>query len=193
MITLTTTAQEYLIKLAKNPEHRGKVLRLRALDVNTPYAEAGLEFVELGPEHTEDILMTFAELIIYIEAKHKSYLLETTIDYQVKGLQQELIIETPHLKPIIMLTADADLAERITQLLEAEVNPALAMHGGMVRLVEITPENEVILQFGGGCQACSMSDVTLKQGVEKTLKEHFPEIIGVRDSTEHDQGANPYY
>jgi Fe/S biogenesis protein NfuA len=63
----------------------------------------------------------------------------------------------------------------------------------MVSLVEVVDGNTAILQFGGGCQGCGMVDVTLKQGVEKTLVEKVPELIAVRDVTDHTNKENAYY
>ena len=78
-------------------------------------------------------------------------------------------------------------------MLETEINPALAAHGGRVGLVEITEEKQAVLQFGGGCHGCGMADVTLKQGIEQTLTQRIPEITGVLDATDHRSGKNPYY
>ena len=69
----------------------------------------------------------------------------------------------------------------------------LASHGGEVSLVEFTEDSDVILQFGGGCQGCGMVDVTLKEGIEKTLTEKVPELKGVRDITDHSNNENAYY
>ena len=74
-----------------------------------------------------------------------------------------------------------------------EINPALASHGGEVSLVEVLDDNKAVLQFGGGCQGCSMIDVTLKDGVEKTLIENVPEITGIIDSTDHSHTENAYF
>jgi Fe/S biogenesis protein NfuA len=85
------------------------------------------------------------------------------------------------------------LDEKIAWVLEAEINPGLASHGGMVSLEQITEATEVVLRFGGGCQGCGMVSVTLQEGIEKTLKEYFPEITAIIDATVHDEGENPYY
>ena len=68
-----------------------------------------------------------------------------------------------------------------------------AFEGGRVSLMEITDEGYAILQFGGGCNGCSMVDVTLKEGIEKQLLAEFPELKGVRDLTEHQRGEHSYY
>ena len=89
--------------------------------------------------------------------------------------------------------SDASIADRVSWLLQTQINPSLAAHGGMVGLVEVTEEKEVILQFGGGCQGCGMADVTMKQGIEQTLTREIPEITAVKDVTDHQSGSNPYY
>lgn len=89
---------------------------------------------------------------------------------------------------------NAPLVDRVSYVIESEVNPQLASHGGKVVLLEITEEGFAILQFGGGCNGCSMVDVTLKEGIEKQLLEQFPgELTGVRDATEHEAGEHSYY
>jgi Fe/S biogenesis protein NfuA len=69
----------------------------------------------------------------------------------------------------------------------------LAAHGGNVSLEEVFEDTIAVLRFGGGCQGCGMVDVTLKQGVEKTLLEQIPELTEVRDVTDHTQRENAYY
>ena len=85
-----------------------------------------------------------------------------------------------------------ELSQKVADIINNEVNPAVASHGGVVELVGVD-ENKAIIAFGGGCQGCGMADVTLKQGVEVMIKEKVPEIIEVIDSTDHAAGTNPFY
>jgi Fe/S biogenesis protein NfuA len=79
-------------------------------------------------------------------------------------------------------------------MIETDVNPGLASHGGKVSLVEVTENGTAVLQFGGGCNGCSMVDVTLKDGIEKQMLEQFKgEITAVKDATEHEAGEHSYY
>ena len=82
--------------------------------------------------------------------------------------------------------------DRVRQVLDEQVNPMVASHGGVVSLSRIE-NGEVFLRFGGGCQGCGMADVTLKQGVEVMMKESVPDIVAIHDATDHDSGSNPYY
>ena len=85
-----------------------------------------------------------------------------------------------------------EIADRVQDVLEAEVNPAIAAHGGMITLVDVK-DHEIFLEMSGGCQGCAMSRLTLQQGVERMLRQAVPEITAVHDVTDHDSGVNPYY
>ena len=85
------------------------------------------------------------------------------------------------------------MEDQINYVLHSQINPSLASHGGMVSLIEIVEDNVAVLQFGGGCQGCGMVDVTLKDGVEKTLLETLPQLTAVRDVTDHSVTENAYF
>ena len=85
-----------------------------------------------------------------------------------------------------------EVKTRIQKILDEMINPAVASHGGFVELLDVK-ENIAYLRLGGGCQGCGMVNVTLKQGIEATLKEEIPQLAGVIDQTDHAGGSNPYY
>jgi Fe/S biogenesis protein NfuA len=85
-----------------------------------------------------------------------------------------------------------DLKTRVQELIDSMINPAVAGHGGFVELVDVQ-DNRVYLQMGGGCQGCGAADVTLKQRIERLIKEEIPEVAEVLDATDHSAGTNPYY
>jgi len=89
------------------------------------------------------------------------------------------------------LPSEDELRTRVQQVIDHELNPALAAHGGYVRLVDVK-QNRVFVELGGGCQGCGMAHVTLKQGVERVIREHVPEVGEVVDVTDHAAGQNPY-
>jgi NFU1 iron-sulfur cluster scaffold homolog, mitochondrial len=90
-----------------------------------------------------------------------------------------------------MLPPDV-LREKIQRVLDEQINPGVASHGGYVELLDVA-DNNVFLRMGGGCQGCGAADVTLKMGVERLLREEVPQIQNVFDSTDHAAGSNPYY
>ena len=87
---------------------------------------------------------------------------------------------------------DDEVKDKIQRILDEMINPAVSSHGGWVELLDVK-ENIAYLRLGGGCQGCGMVNVTLKQGIEATLKEEIPQLAGVIDQTDHAGGANPYY
>ena len=87
---------------------------------------------------------------------------------------------------------EVEIKEKVQQLLDTSVNPAVASHGGMVSLIDVK-ENVVYIRIGGGCQGCGAADITLKAGIERMIKEEIPEIVEVLDTTDHAKGENPYY
>ena len=86
----------------------------------------------------------------------------------------------------------AELKQKVQELIDSMINPAVAGHGGFVELIDVQ-DNRVYLQMGGGCQGCGAADITLKQGIERLIKEEIPEIAEVLDATDHSAGSNPYY
>jgi Fe/S biogenesis protein NfuA len=85
-----------------------------------------------------------------------------------------------------------EVRDRIQRILDEMINPAVASHGGFVEVLDVK-ENIAYLRLGGGCQGCGMVNVTLKQGIEATLREEIPQLTGVIDQTDHAGGTNPYY
>jgi Fe-S cluster biogenesis protein NfuA len=90
------------------------------------------------------------------------------------------------------LPSEKDLKWAIVDLLEREINPAVASHGGYVELIDVR-RNNVYIRLGGGCQGCGAADVTLKQGIEKAIRDLVPRVGEILDTTDHAAGRNPYY
>lgn len=84
------------------------------------------------------------------------------------------------------------LARAVQEMLDAEINPAVAGHGGYIGLLDIA-DGVAYVQMGGGCQGCGLAEVTLSQGVRTAIFERFLEIVEVVDTTDHASGTNPYY
>ena len=84
------------------------------------------------------------------------------------------------------------VAERVREVLDEQVNPAIASHGGAISLVDVQG-TEIYLEMSGGCQGCAMSRLTLRQGVERMLRQAIPELSAVHDITDHAGGSNPYF
>lgn len=87
---------------------------------------------------------------------------------------------------------EGPLADKVRDILDEQVNPAIAAHGGAISLVDVQ-DTEIYLEMTGGCQGCAMSRLTLRQGVERMLRQAVPELTAIHDITDHDSGTNPYY
>ncbi|MBT8060248.1 MAG: NfuA family Fe-S biogenesis protein [Gammaproteobacteria bacterium] len=192
MIIITETAQSYFHRLIQQQDEDGLGLRISVDRAGTPGASCDLQFCPKGQSMPDDTVMSFDGFDLYVAKASEQWLEKAEIDFEEDAAGGQLTIKAPGIKGS-QPSGEAPMEERINWLLETEINPALASHGGRVALVEITSENEVILQFGGGCHGCGMADVTLKQGIEQTLTRHIPEITAVRDATDHQSGTNPYY
>src|SRR5262245_54180513 len=90
------------------------------------------------------------------------------------------------------MPSEGDLKWAIRDLLDREINPAVGQHGGYVELFDVK-KNSVYLRLGGGCQGCGAADVTLKQGIEKAIRNLAPSVGEILDTTDHAAGRNPYY
>lgn len=87
---------------------------------------------------------------------------------------------------------EEEIRTKVQELFDTEINPALASHGGSVQLVDVNG-TDISLILGGGCQGCASASATLRQGIEKAIRERVPEVGEVTDATDHATGANPYY
>ncbi len=192
MITITETAQNYFGRLIEQQEEDGLGLRISVNQPGTPGASCDLQFCPAGQSMPDDRVVEFDRFKLYVARPSETWLEKAEIDFEEDATGGQLTIKAPGIKGKSP-GDDASLEERVSWLLETEISPALAAHGGRVALVEITERKEVLLQFGGGCHGCGMADVTLKQGIEQTLMRHLPEITAVKDATDHESGENPYY
>jgi Fe/S biogenesis protein NfuA len=101
-------------------------------------------------------------------------------------------VRNPNARKLGESAPTGELADRVRQILDTHVNPAVAAHGGRISLVDVEG-TDIYLELGGGCQGCGMARVTLRQGVEKMLREALPDLGQIHDITDHAAGADPYY
>ena len=156
-----------------------------------------LSFLDVEEARSDDELLKFGDLTVIIAAKDKDKFENASLNLSEDMNSLEMdnpntpspsIIDSS--EPLPALTGD--LANKVKTILEQQINPAIAAHGGVATLVNVEG-NDVYLQLGGGCQGCGMAQVTLSQGIEASLKEAIPEIGNVIDATDHSSGQNPYF
>lgn len=191
MIQISESAQTHFRKLIEREALPGLGVRLSAIHPGTVKADVRLEFAEPGDLLGDEWAIDCDGFTLWLEAASINYLDSAEIDYENKGTGGQLQIRAPKIKGEVPAQS-ASLVERVLWIVEHEINPQLAQHRGNVAVQEVTAEGVVVLRFGGGCHGCGMADVTLKQGIEKTLLEKVPGVTAVRDATDHDSGDAPY-
>jgi len=193
MITISDSARKHFIKLLESQDDSTQDIRVFVVNPGTPNAECGVSFCPESAIESQDTKLDFEGFSAYVDPDSAPFLDDAEIDYVKEGLDYQLTLKAPNAK-VREVTDDAPLADRVNYLIQTDVNPQLASHGGMINLEGITEDGIAILKFGGGCQGCGMANVTLQDGVKKNLLEKFPnELTDVRDVTEHEAGENPYY
>ncbi|MBF7074414.1 Fe-S biogenesis protein NfuA [Glaciecola sp. MH2013] len=192
MITISENAQSHFGKLLAQ-QGEGTNIRVFVVNPGTSTAECGVSYCPPDAVEDTDITLPFNGFNAVVDQESAPYLEEAEIDFVTDQMGSQLTLKAPNAKAK-KLADDASLVERINYMIETDVNPGLASHGGKVMLVEVTEDGTAVLQFGGGCNGCSMVDVTLKDGIEKQMLAQFEgEITAVKDATEHEAGEHSYY
>ncbi len=190
-LEITPSAQSYLAGLLEKQDGEGMAVRLFISDPGTPKAETCIAYCKPGEEQADDEIMELDGLRAYVDKRSEPFLEDARVDYAEDRLGGQLTIKAPNSR-MPRISDDSPLEDKINYVLYNEINPGLAAHGGEVSLEEVV-EDVAILQFGGGCQGCSMVDETLKEGVEKTLLTQIPQLKGVRDVTDHSDSSHAFY
>ena len=191
-IEITKSAEEYLLELLQKQDPDTIGVKVFVSEPGTPRAETCIAYCKKDDDLNNFKSREDLKFDLYLENDSLSYIEDAVVDYSPDKFGGTLTIKAPNAK-IPSISKDASLEERVNYVLYSEINPSLASHGGEVSLMEIINEDTAILQFGGGCQGCGMVDLTLKDGVEKTLLENIPELKKVTDITDHSFRENAYY
>lgn len=185
LITFTDAAQARVLDVMKSKGLENHTLRVGIQGRGPDGFQFGMSFE--GPSETtsEDSVVDVGAFKVVMDSNTVRHAHGAKVDFDAEaggGFQ----IENPN--PMW----DDPKAQMVQELIDTQINPAVARHGGVVQLIDVK-DNIVYVQLGGGCQGCGMVDVTLRQGIEVLIKEALPEIEQVVDTTNHAGGANPYY
>lgn len=194
IVTVTPEALEHLTEL-RDDEEDSASLGLRLALASAPGEEFryDLSFEEFLKAAFEDEVRTHEGLKVIIPGKDVELLTGATLDH---NSAQGLVIRNPNRPEAPMvegLTSDDALSAEVESLVSSEVNPALAAHGGFVTYVGHDGEGTAYLTMGGGCHGCSMSKMTMLDGVQTMLVDAIDELERVKDLTDHTTGENPFY
>lgn len=186
MLTVTEAAKRKILSVIQTQGKAGDGLRIAIVGRNAGSFTYDMHLVEAEDIEAEDTVVDTGDFPVVIDPISAPNLDGVVIDF-VESLQQSgFRIGNPN-----PLWADPQ-ALAIQELFDSQINPMVASHGGHVELVSVE-DNVVYIEFGGGCQGCGMANATLSQGVEQVIREAFPEIRAIVDTTNHAAGTNPYY
>ena len=186
MLTVTEAAKRKILSVIQAHGKPGDGLRIAIVGRSSAGFTYDLQLVEEGDAEAEDVIVNAGDFPVVIDADSVPHMRDVIIDYVEELQQSGFRIGNPN--PV--WTDPKAMA--IQELLDTQINPAVASHGGHVELVDVH-DDIVYIRFGGGCQGCGMVSVTLNQGVEQAIHEAFPEIREIVDVTDHAAGTNPYY
>jgi Fe/S biogenesis protein NfuA len=187
LITFTDSARDKLLEILDEQNLRGTgAVRISILGRGASGFEYGMNLEPEGEPQAGDATFQVGDLRVFVDAESASLVGGATVDFADQLMGGGFRIDNPN------PTWTDPLAQSIQQLIDEQINPAVASHGGHVSLLDVK-DNLVFVRLGGGCQGCGMVDVTLRQGIEALIQQEYPQIIRVIDQTDHAGGDNPFY
>ncbi len=194
IIEITPEALSKLLELRdEEPEKERLGLRIEVLLEPGEEFKYDLSFDVVTQAAFSDEVRTIDGLKIIVPQSSVEHIHGATLDYNDR---QGLLMRNPNKPPapvIDGLVSDDEMSAQIEAVIATDVNPSLAAHGGFVTFVGHDTDGTAYLTMGGGCHGCSMSKMTMLEGVQTTLVEQVPGVIKVRDLTDHTSGSNPFY
>ncbi len=196
ILTVTETAIAKILELRESEDDPADLaLRISVTGIRGPEYTYDLTFEPVAEATDADIVYQQGELPVMVPMDSMDSLQGATLDLPGTDGQGGLVLRNPN-RPDPLAGVDLDLtgttAEKVQQLIDQQVNPGLAAHGGFAELKGVDGDKVYVL-MGGGCQGCAVSAMTLREGIAASITAAIPEITEVIDVTDHDAGENPYY
>ena len=190
--TVEEDAANYLKDMVDGEPDSVLGLRVFVTSPGTSRAETNMAYFKEKPEMDDIIEVSQYGLRVFIHKNCAPFLVDAIIGYEETRLGAQITVKAPNAH-MIKVSDDSSLEDKITYIIQSEINPSLASHGGEVELVAIEGKTAV-LRFGGGCQGCSSAELTLTEGIEKSLLSAFPkDLDSVRDVTDHSNRENSHH
>lgn len=186
MLTITDSAKQKILALLEAEEQKGFALRVAIKGRGPGGFEYNLGFVKEEEKLADDTVVDAGGFKVFIDPQSATNLKGATIDFVTGLFESGFKIENAN-----SIWSDPKAAA-VQRVIETQINPGVAAHGGHVTLLDLK-DDIAYIALGGGCQGCGMADVTLKQGIEVMIKKAVPDIRQIIDTTDHAGGTNPYY
>ncbi len=191
MITITDKAREQVLSYLEQSEGELEALRVRMQ--GSPMAPTfELSLVSASEVEASETAVEADGVVLVIDRDQAERLDGATIDFVERVNESGFEVRPATAAAASASAPQGEFADRVRTLLDERVNPAIAAHGGAITLMDVQG-TEVYLEMSGGCQGCAMSRLTLRQGVERMLRDEIPEITAIHDATDHSSGENPYF
>lgn len=187
LLTLDEAAGRKLAQMREAGRFDGSALRVSAREHGATFRYA-LEVVDAASREDGDAVVEAAGILIYVDAPSEPLLRGATLEYVEDLSGGGFRFENPNRPRLLALP----LAGEVQRILDEEINPGIAAHGGRVALMDVQG-GRVVVEFAGGCQGCGMADLTLREGVTAALRRALPEVTEVVDATDHAAGESPYH
>ncbi len=195
VFTVTPAAIERILELREaEDDPPGLALRVEVTGTSGVEYAYDLTFDPMAEADEADAQYLQGELPVLVPAGSIEQLDGATLDIPAGG-GPGLVLRNPNRPNPLSgkhLELTGDVADKVQQLLEQQINPSLASHGGFAELKGVVGD-KVYVTMGGGCQGCAVSAMTLRDGIARSIQEAIPEVTEVVDTTDHDAGENPFY
>ncbi len=186
IVTVTPAARDKIARAAASAGHPGACLRIAVTARRGARFAYDFGLIEPADAPALDLVVEGDGFRVYVDPASVEQLRGSTIDLDATAAGGAITIANPNegwTDPI---------AARVQQVLDRQVNPGIASHGGYIDLLDVR-DGVAYIEMGGGCQGCAQVDVTLRQGVEVAVRAAVPEIVAIVDTTDHASGTNPYF
>lgn len=196
MLTFTDRARDVVRSFLDQSGGELAALRISA-DGGSPVAPRfELTLVSMEERHTDEREVEGPGFPVLVREAEAARLEGATVDFVERvnesGFEVRPAAGGNGTRAAVAEAPTGEIADRVRQVLDTQVNPAIAAHGGMISLVSVEG-NEIYVEMSGGCQGCALSRMTLRQGVERMLRQAVPELTAVHDITDHASGENPFF
>lgn len=191
MVTFTEEAKAHVVAFLAE-ESEPLAVRIEVLDSSPLAPQYDLALIEESEKESNDQVYEQGGFEVVVPRASVDLLQGATVAWVESMQGSGFKVENPNIVPIGEGMAEGPLADRVKHVIEMQVNPAIASHGGSVTLIEVR-DDVVYLEMMGGCQGCGMAAVTLAQGIRRIIMESVPDVRDIVDVTNHDAGDNPYY
>lgn len=191
-ITFTDRAREQVHHFMDVDGAPDLAVRIKVASASPLDPRYELSLIEPEERTDDDLVVSENGFDLVTDAQSAEVLDGASVDWIESLTRTGFKVENPNLKPLGSEPLEGELPEKVEQVIEQKINPAVAQHGGQIHLVDVR-DKVAYVKMSGGCQGCGMASVTLTRGIKRMIMEALPEIRDIQDVTDHASGENPYF